>query len=211
MLDGRFRDNLKSKGWAYAIYRFLFPEYLGPDVEDDSNHWGLMIIVFGGPVLLVLIASQLNTCTHDGIQGYEEPAQPVVRVEPEDWTKIDGPSLTGIVPSDLPEEPAIPQGAIDWNEAGQHVGEVVTVFGPVAGASYASESNGAPTFINMGAPYPDEGRVSIVIWGENRSNFPSPPETMYSGKTICVTGEVYVYGNACNIEAQSPSQIEVVG
>jgi hypothetical protein len=62
----------------------------------------------------------------------------------------------------------------------------------------------------MGAAYPDKSGVSIVIWGEDRGGFPAAPEDMYLGKTICVTGEIYVYDGACYIEAQSPLQIEVI-
>lgn len=113
--------------------------------------------------------------------------------------------------SQVPSEPQIPEGAIDWTEAGQHVGEVATVYGTVAGATYASTSTGQPTFIDVGASYPDTSRVSLAIWGQYRGNFPEPPEDMYLGKTICVTGEVYIYSGACNIEVQTPDQVQVIG
>jgi DNA/RNA endonuclease YhcR with UshA esterase domain len=114
--------------------------------------------------------------------------------------------------SDAPQStsPQIPSGAINWTEAGQHIGETVTVYGTVAGSTYASTSNGQPTFINIGVDYPDTSRVSVVIWGEDRGNFPKAPESMYLGKTICVTGEVYIYSGACNIKVQSSSQIQVM-
>ncbi|MEG0504172.1 MAG: hypothetical protein RR547_05965 [Raoultibacter sp.] len=104
----------------------------------------------------------------------------------------------------------VPANAIDWTEAKQHIGETVTVYGTVVGSTFASESNEQPTYINLGAPYPDLNRVSIVVWGEDRGSFSQPPEDMYLGKTVCVTGEIYIYANACNIKVQSPSQIQVV-
>jgi hypothetical protein len=107
-------------------------------------------------------------------------------------------------------KPQIPDGAIKWTEAKKHVGETVTVFGPVKGSKYASTSNGEPTFIDLGASYPDPSRVSIVVWGEDRDSFSGSPEEMYLGKTIAVTGEVYMYRGACNIEVQSPSQVRVL-
>lgn len=107
--------------------------------------------------------------------------------------------------------PKAPEGAIDWREAAQHVGKTVTICGPVAGSTYADESNGQPTYIDLGISYPDTSRVSMVVWGEDRGSFSEPPEDMYLGRTVCVTGEVYIYGGACNVKVQSPSQIQLVG
>lgn len=105
---------------------------------------------------------------------------------------------------------AIPDGAIPWQEASQHIGETVTVYGQVADVEYASSSNGQPTFIDLGAAYPDASRVTMVIWGEDRGAFPNSPESLYAGKTLCVTGEIYVYNDACNIKVTSPSQVSVL-
>lgn len=206
----------------------------------EPTHWILMLIVFGGPLLICSLLGSPASPTSQADNSPKAPQEALGSIQTElDQERIELPHQdvsrpVGREPSAPPwaneeaydsdkktppdestdresEESSIPQGAIGWSEAGQHVGEVVTVCGPAVGASYASESNGAPTFIDVGAPYPDAGRVSIVIWGENRGEFSSPPEAMYPDKTLCVTGEVYVYGNACNIEVQSPSQIEVVG
>lgn len=104
----------------------------------------------------------------------------------------------------------LPNGAIQWQEAYQHVGETATVYGTVADIEYAGASDGQPTFIDLGAAYPDPNRVTIVIWGEYRNNFPELPEIMYEGKTLCVTGEIYLYRGVCNIMIASPSQVQVL-
>lgn len=106
--------------------------------------------------------------------------------------------------------PAIPDGAIEWSKAGQYVGKTATFYGKVVDSEYASGSNGKPTFLDVGAAYPDNSRLSMVIWGENRSAFSSAPESTYEGKTVAVTGEVYRYDGVCNIEITSPSQIEIL-
>ncbi len=79
---------------------------------------------------------------------------------------------------------------INWNNAYKHIGEEVTISGPVVTTKYASDSRGAPTFLNIGKPYPDSDRFTIVIWGENRDNFDSAPEDYYDSMTIEVTGVV---------------------
>lgn len=107
-------------------------------------------------------------------------------------------------------EPQIPVGAINWTEADEYIGRIVTIYGDVKDTKYASTSNGSPTFIDIGAAYPSASRVTMTIWGQYRSAFPSAPESMYRGKTVCVTGEVYLYDGICNIEVTSPSQIEIL-
>jgi DNA/RNA endonuclease YhcR with UshA esterase domain len=100
--------------------------------------------------------------------------------------------------------------AVDWNKASSHIGESVTVRGPVVGATYAESSNGSPTFLNVGADYPDPSRFTVVIWGEDRGNFKEAPEDQYSGQTIRVTGTVSDYKGVPQIEVSSQSEIEVV-
>ena len=113
-------------------------------------------------------------------------------------------------PASETNAPGIPDGAIDWTEAKGHIGETVTVYGPVKDSSYLRESNGQPTYIDIGAAYPDDSRVSMVVWGEDRGNFPDDPECMYLGKTVCVTGELYAYDNATYVKVARPDQVQVL-
>jgi hypothetical protein len=102
--------------------------------------------------------------------------------------------------TDLPEVPAA--------EAGRHVGEVVRVCGFVAGAAHIASVSGKPTFLNMGRAYPDQD-FTAVVWGRVRSRFETPPERLYDGKTICVTGKVELYKGKPQITVESPDQISL--
>jgi hypothetical protein len=75
-------------------------------------------------------------------------------------------------------------------------------------ARYASQSRGAPTFLNLGRPYPDPTRFTVVIWGRNLKNFPPQPVAYYLGKVICVTGVVAEYQGGVEIEATNSKQIQ---
>jgi|1186.fasta_scaffold740502_1 hypothetical protein len=97
-------------------------------------------------------------------------------------------------------------GAVDWRNARRVIGRVATIRGYVAGAKYASSSNGSPTFLNLGVDYPSSRRVTVVIWDENRARF-GRPESRYLRRTICVRGFVDTYAGVPDIEATSPSQI----
>ena len=111
--------------------------------------------------------------------------------------------------SESPSVPEEPAGSIAWHEAKNYVGERTTVCGPVVDATWASGSNGKPTFLNLGKPYPDPDRFTVVIWIQNRGNFPQAPEDYYLGKTICVTGLIIEYNGIPEIEVKYPSEIEI--
>lgn len=122
---------------------------------------------------------------------------------------------SGTVPSEsatqplppAPTPPQQPQG-IPWDQAPSHIGETTTVYGPIVGTRWASSSKGQPTFLDIGNAYPNPNRFTVLIWVENRGNFPSPPESYYSGKTISVTGLITEYQGVPQMEVASPSQIQ---
>jgi len=122
-------------------------------------------------------------------------------------------SIVSCTPSTAPAEttapaPTQPSGAIAWNEAKYHFGERATVYGAVVDTHWASGSKGKPTFLNIGKPYPDPDRFTVVIWIDYRANFPQAPEVYYLGKTIYITGLITEYNGVAQIEAKDPSQIQ---
>jgi hypothetical protein len=124
------------------------------------------------------------------------PTSPIV---PEQSPKTETPTTP---------ETGLPAGAISWDKAKDHIGDRATVCGPVAGTKYGDTGRGKPTWLNIGKDYPSSERFIVIIWGENRGNFPQPPETYYYGKTICVTGLIQEYDGIPQIEVTSPDQIQ---
>jgi hypothetical protein len=100
--------------------------------------------------------------------------------------------------------------AIGWREAANSVGAFATVRGPVVASYFASRGEGQPTFLDVGRPYPDPDRFSVVIWGRDRSNFTTPPEQTYRGRTVCVSGLIDTASGSPGIEVNSPTAISVV-
>ena len=93
------------------------------------------------------------------------------------------------------------QGWESWRSARQSVGELVRVKARVARSYFASSSRGQPTFLDLGHAYPSPSRLTVVIWGRNRVNFPRPPERMFRrGTTICAQGFVRRYRGVAHIE-----------
>ncbi len=94
------------------------------------------------------------------------------------------------------------------HEAIHHVGEIAQVCGHVASAAHFGSVKGGPTFLNLDRPYPDQP-FTIVIWGSNRSRFEGPPERLFDGKRICVTGRIETYRGKPQIGVRDPHQIVV--
>jgi len=91
-------------------------------------------------------------------------------------------------------------------QAAGAAGQRATVCGIAASIHFAARSRGQPTFINLGAPYPDQV-FTIVIWGDDRPNFKPPPES-WQGKRLCVTGRIKLYRGTPEVIAYGPDQIQ---
>ena len=100
------------------------------------------------------------------------------------------------------------QSNISSKNASAYINEILTVCGPVVDSRYASASKGKSTFLNFDYPYPNH-TFTIVIWGQNRTNFSSTPEKMYMSKNVCIDGYIDSYKGKPQIEATSEIMISV--
>lgn len=99
-----------------------------------------------------------------------------------------------------------PNDALTPQEAAQAVGRRATVCGTAVNVYFARNSNGQPTFIDFGAPHPDED-FTVVIFGDDRPAFNPPPEA-WMGRKICVTGRIKSYHGNPEIVAYGPDQLQ---
>ena len=98
-----------------------------------------------------------------------------------------------------------PTGVLSWQEAGQYVGQEVTVEGDIV----RTYDSGKVTFLNFAEEY--SGKLSVVIFASDYGLFPDPPADYFLDKRIRVQGLVKEYRGAPEIVVESPGQIEVVG
>src|SRR5215813_3853660 len=91
------------------------------------------------------------------------------------------------------------------SQAKDHVGEKATVCGVVASTRYAAQSKGAPTFVNLDKPYPNQV-FTILIWGEDLPKFSTRPSG-WEAKRVCATGAISSYRGIPEIVVKSPDQI----
>jgi DNA/RNA endonuclease YhcR with UshA esterase domain len=80
--------------------------------------------------------------------------------------------------------------AINWDEAAKHVGETLTITGPVVGTHITSKKQ---LVLNLGKDYPDVTRFSIMINPDDKEEL---SEATYKGKTVTVTGKITLYRKA---------------
>jgi DNA/RNA endonuclease YhcR with UshA esterase domain len=91
-------------------------------------------------------------------------------------------------------------------QAKQHIGETNTVCGLVASTRYMESSKTKPTLLNFDRPFPDN-TFSVMIPDADRGKFTGPPEMMFEGKTVCVTGLIIDFRGKPEIVVSDPSQI----
>lgn len=82
------------------------------------------------------------------------------------------------------------------------------VCGKVESAKYAQNTEGQPTFLHMGAPFPRH-TFAVKIMGANRDKWPSPPEELV-GKLVCVIGAIKrAGGSRAEMEVDDPSNMKL--
>ena len=118
---------------------------------------------------------------------------------------------SNVTPQAVKEPPVKPQTEkpITASEASSHIGEKVTVCDKVFGTRFLENSNGQPTFLNMGAAYP-ASPFTVVIFGAERSNFKEKPELYYNAKKVCVTGLIKQYNGKSEIIISNESEIKII-
>lgn len=93
-------------------------------------------------------------------------------------------------------------------EAVKHVAEKAIVCGKVFGVKFLDKAKGQPTFLNVGAVYPNSP-FTVVIFGDTRKTFAESPEKLYTGKNICVTGTIKEYKGKAEIVITKAEEIVI--
>lgn len=150
--------------------------------------------------VIVVVVSALGIITNQFVKNDLNPNEKTKGAIPAAATVAEEPAAEPTTKEN------IHPNAISWKKAKNHIGEKITIRGTVKGVFQSTQSNGNPTFINIGKDYPEDGRVTVVIWEENISKFDA---YSYSGEIIYVTGELYMYDGNVQIEVSDPEQIEV--
>ena len=99
------------------------------------------------------------------------------------------------------------QTTIKLDEVSQHIGDSVTVCGKVVDMRYFESSKNKPTFLNIGAKYPNQ-KLTVVVWENVRTQFTGKVEDL-KDKEVCITGRIILYKEKPEIVIDTPGQIVV--
>ncbi len=99
--------------------------------------------------------------------------------------------------------------AAHWSKAQRFLGQRATLKGRVEAVTYRPDEDGRPTWINIGASFPNDNRLDLIIWGRNRSGFRGVLSRLSRGREICAQGVVERYRGTYQIELKRPAQIRI--
>jgi hypothetical protein len=103
---------------------------------------------------------------------------------------------------------AFSQTTIKLEDAAKHIGDSVYVCGKVADAAFVETMDNSPTFLNLGAPYPDQ-LLNLVIWKDQRNQYNPAPESQYINKNVCVTGKIEIINDFPEMIIYNKQQIKI--
>ena len=98
------------------------------------------------------------------------------------------------------------KNSVNWSHAKQYTGKKVAIQGPIVRVTQRQDVQGSPTWIEIGAAYPSESRLTLVVWGGDRSAFEPVISSQLQSRLVCVKGIVKLYRQLPQIELQSPEQ-----
>jgi cardiolipin synthase len=96
-------------------------------------------------------------------------------------------------------------GVVSWQDAGDYLGQRLTVQGEVVRVY----NSGKAAFLNFAEAY--QGKFSVVIFASDFEQWPEPPDQLYLGQQVQVSGKIKEYKGAPEMIVESPDQIVILG
>jgi hypothetical protein len=100
---------------------------------------------------------------------------------------------------------AFSQTSITAADAAKHLNEKVMVCDKVFGGKFLSDAN--ITLIDVGGSHPNQ-LLTLVIKGDDRKKFTTPPEEAFKDKKVCITGQIVDFKGKPEIVITGPEQIK---
>jgi hypothetical protein len=93
-------------------------------------------------------------------------------------------------------------------DAAKHIGDSITICGKIFGGKFLENAKNQPTFLNMGAAFPNQ-TFTVVIWGDMRKKLAYSPEEKLKDKEICIIGRVEEFKGNPQIVLLDESQLKI--
>jgi micrococcal nuclease len=182
--------------------------YLEPEGEDKDQYGRYLRYIFlgGENVNLIMVNEGLAVARFDA--DNKKYKAEFTAAEKEAMEKGIGCKWSGTSQTKPAQETTSTPvaGTIDACNAGDYVGQEITVSGKVIDATKSKTST---VFLNFGDFYPDHC-FTAVIFSSALSKFPKDPHLYYKGKTVKISGKVQLYQGKPEIILEESPQIEIV-
>jgi len=178
--------------WADPDEEHLFGTALSRAAHLEKENKNMKTLVVSLAAIAVSIAAVFGILAVAGVFGGSDEGSSVASPRP-------AAALTGSPSCDA---------AVPWQRARSLNGKSGTVVGPILSGTYREQTQGKPTFLNMGAPFGDDRGFTVVIFGANRSKFGGSPESDYDEQTIAATGQITEFDGRPQVIVNTPSAIE---
>lgn len=181
---------------------------------DVMKHtiWAFAVVIIAALVTIVVISRPGDNSSSGGV--VQEPSGQLDQATNNDQSSSPGTESLRheegmrTEPGRLSgQSPSWCQNPTNWGSARRMVGRDAVIAGPVTAVTYRPDRDGQPTWISIGATFPDRDRFDVLIWGRNRSALSSVLSRIDSGDSICVQGGVSEYRGVVQIEVDDPSQL----
>lgn len=98
---------------------------------------------------------------------------------------------------------------VAWEQALHYIGQTRSVSGPIREITTRNDVNGQPTYINIGSAFPDRERLSLVIWGGERTTFQNiiSQGNALTNRTVCATGKIEEFRDVPQIILRQSGQL----
>lgn len=145
------------------------------------------------------------------------PAEPQQRpVKPPQAPLVPKPTQsppTAFTPTKAAIQPTAPESScanpISWQDIGQHIGNTVSVVGPVMAVTQREGIRGNPLWMEVGAAFPNKNRLKVVIWEEQKHLFPMVAPDLLDGRNVCITGKLTDYKGVAQIVLRDANQLSL--
>ena len=94
---------------------------------------------------------------------------------------------------------------ISLRDIAQHIGDSVRFCTRVHNTRYFESAANRPTVLDVNTSFVNQ--LSVVIWEQDRKNFPGAPEVIYNNKDVCISGVVQSLNNMPQIVIRNRDQI----
>jgi len=209
-----FLDFAENQQEAFSVV--IFPEdwdkfprppealFYGREIRAQ----GLIQLYEGAPEIIVREPWQIEVGLTLGAAEACECGTPsvieiVVTATPSETVQL-APAVEPTHPAQNATEAPPAIQVVGWQNAADFNGQTVTVEGQVV----ATYNSGKVVFLNFDEDY--RQTFKIVIFPNAWPLFPQPPEDMYRGRLVRVTGQVQIYQGAPEIIIETPEAIQIL-